>query len=400
MKFKYCFHVKVTAALLLCLGVGAQVSLAEWQPHQIKQGDGQGSHIRLPAQRQALKIPDAKRFLPFGLVQMDNGEIALLASREVPGFHPVIAFSSDDGDTWSKFHETPGPGRPMHLTYLGKGNVSYIVGKVRHFSSDYGRTWTKSFPVPLTKDDQTWHVEGNACVDHDANGMAVKVMESGWHLKLGKTYLDGMVAVFRYSLDGGRTWQGEVSPPQWQQCLTVGKKRFCGAGECALVRAKNGWLVAALRTGMPTLYFGKKKNDHLTGTGVSVSKDDGKTWSEQNVLYTAGRHHANLQRLPNGDLVMSLICRCDIRSGDHLDTHMRGADALISHDNGLTWNLDKRYTLDEYEYYDKSNWLDGKCGHIGAVVLDDGSIVTAYGKYHTAEAVLIKWRPQLRGKSK
>ncbi len=382
----------VSASLLLV--ASTHESRADWQPHQVKRGDGRGGHILLPAQRQTLKIPAVQRLLPFGLVQMDNGEVAILASREVPGlFQPVIAFSSDGGNTWSDFLEVPGQGRPLNLTYLGKGNLSYIIGNARRFSSDYGRTWIESVPLPLPKAGKTWHVEGNACVDRDAKGAALKVMESGWHLKSGKTYRDGMVAVFRHSLDGGRSWQGEVLPPQWQQCLTVKSKQLCGAGESAIVRAKNGWLIAALRTGMPKMYFKQPNNDHLTGTGVSISKDDGKTWSELNVLYTAGRHHANLQRLPNGDLVMSLICRCDIRTGDRLDTHMRGADALVSRDNGLTWNLDKRYTLDEFEYYKQSNWLDGQCGHIGAVALQDGSIITAYGKYNTSQAVLIKWRP-------
>jgi hypothetical protein len=372
---------------------GAQVRAGAWQPHQIKRGDGQGGHVLLPAQRQTLTLSGAKRVLPFGLIKMDNGEIALQASHEAETHDPIIAFSSDGGDTWSAFQDTPGSGRPMHLTYLGKGNVSYIIGATRNFSSDYGRTWTESCSVPLPQNGPTWHVEGNACVDYDAQGMAVKMMESGWHVKSGKTYRDGMVPVFRHSLDGGRTWQDEVSAPQWQQSLTIDKKQFCGAGECALVRAANGWLVAAFRTGMPTFYFDKKNNDHLTGTAVSISKDEGKTWSKLNVLFTTGRHHANLQKVPKGDLVMTLICRCDMRGSDQLDTHMRGADALVSHDNGRTWDLDERYTLDEFEYYDSSNWLDGQCGHIGAVALDDGSMISAYGKYNTAEAVLIKWRP-------
>ena len=45
---------------------------------------------------------------------------------------------------------------------------------------------------------------------------------------------------------------------------------------------------------------------------------------------------------------MSLICRCDIRTGDRPDSHMHGADALISHDHGQTWDIDKRYILDEF----------------------------------------------------
>ena len=366
---------------------------ADWQPHTVKRGDGQGGHTSLPAKRQGLTIPGALHVMPFGLVQMDNGEIALIASRETPGvFQPVIAFSNDGGNTWSAFREMAGKCRPTNVTYLGGGTLTYC-GATRHFSDDYGRTWHESVPIPKTEAGKTWHLEGNACVDRGGDGKAVRVMESGWHLKEGQSYKTGMVAVLRHSLDGGRTWQGEVSPPQWQPVLTVGDDRISGAGECALVRAANGWLVAALRTGMPPKYFDEKNNDHLTGTGISISKDDGKTWSKLNVLYKVGRHHGNLQCLPCGTLVLTLINRCDIRTGDYLDTHLRGVDALVSYDNGLTWNLKNRYTLDEFVYFDKANWLDGQCGHVGAVVLDDGSMIAVYGKYDTAEAVLIKWRP-------
>jgi len=39
-------------------------------------------------------------------------------------------------------------------------------------------------------------------------------------------------------------------------------------------------------------------DDSLEGTAISISKDDGKTWSDMQILFDAGRHHANLQRLP------------------------------------------------------------------------------------------------------
>jgi hypothetical protein len=37
------------------------------------------------AQRQVLKQPDSKHTMPFGLVQMDNGEIVLICSWERQG---------------------------------------------------------------------------------------------------------------------------------------------------------------------------------------------------------------------------------------------------------------------------------------------------------------------------
>ena len=85
------------------------------------------------------------------------------------------------------------------------------------FSSDGGNTWSdfQKVPGPMSQAGKAWHVEGNACVDYDADAVAVKVIESGWHFKPGNSYRDGMVAVFRHSLRWCRTWVGEVSPPQW-----------------------------------------------------------------------------------------------------------------------------------------------------------------------------------------
>ena len=111
------------AAALVFLGLLSLSGLAEakWQPHQVKQRDPQGKEVTLPAQRQTLSIKGQKRVLPFGLIQMDNGEIAMIASRESDEFLPVITFSADGGDTWSDFKDLPGSVRPMHLMYLGQG---------------------------------------------------------------------------------------------------------------------------------------------------------------------------------------------------------------------------------------------------------------------------------------
>jgi len=85
-----------------------------WQEHKIRQGDGKGGWVTWPAHRQVLKHPDANFTMPFGLVRMDNGEIALLCSREKEQpkggktFEPIIAFSKDTephGRTSASFPE-------------------------------------------------------------------------------------------------------------------------------------------------------------------------------------------------------------------------------------------------------------------------------------------------------
>jgi hypothetical protein len=386
--------------------------MSHWEEHTVRQGDGRGGWTLRPAQRQVLKHPDADHTMPFGLARLDNGEVALLCSREKTQadsrtVEPIIAFSKDDGATWSEFMTIPGTvGRPQYLHWLGGGRLSFITEvwakgarPQRIFSEDYRRSWTETVENPLTRDGHGFGVEGNGWVDRDGQGMARAILEIGYHLEAGKSHPTGdFTGVFRRSLDSGRTWTDDVSPPQWKFTAEHnGREWLRGVSEGAVVRAANGDLVAALRTDMPPKYFEGPHDDSLEGTAVSVSQDDGRTWSDLRMLYEAGRHHANLQRLPGGDLVCTLIVRDDIQKdltcGGQLTSHRRGCDALVSRDHGTTWNLDRRYELDGYEFLREDGyWVDGVCGHLASVGLPDGHVLTAYGRYPVG-VVLIKWHP-------
>lgn len=282
----------------------------------------------------------------------------------------------------------------MNLTDHGKGRLSFVTDR-RYFSKDYGRTWPESVDHPRTQSGMAFNLEGNAWVDRDDQGQAKAILELGWHYAPGKSHpKDDATVVFRRSVDGGKTWIDEVAPPQWK--FTVehsGKKWLRGVSEGTIVRAANGDLVAALRTDMPPQYFDGPHDDSLEGTAKSISSDDGKTWSDMQFLFHAGRHHANLQRLPSGDLLCTLVVRDDIQDGK-LASHRRGCDALISRDHGKTWNLDRRYELDGFDFLRPDGyWVDGRCGHIGSVALPDGYIISAYGQYLLGASVLIKWKP-------
>jgi len=404
-----CFSAAVFGWLLAFSALVPNAARGEWQEHRIRQGDGQGGWVTRPALRQVLKHPDANFTMPFGLVQMDNGEIAILCSGEKvqpagnKTFEPTIAFSKDGGATWSDFTIIPGTtGRPQYLEWLGGGRLSFITevfnnaGKPqRIFSDDCGRTWTKRVGHPPTQGGQGFGVEGNGWIDRDEKGAAKAILELGWHYARGKNHpKDDATVVFRRSIDGGMTWIDEVAPSQWK--FTVehnGKKWLRGVSEGAIVRAANGDLVAALRSDMPPRYFDGPHDDSLEGTAISISHDDGKTWSEMQSLFDAGRHHANLQRLPSGDLVCTLVVRDDIQDGK-LASHRRGCDALVSKDHGRTWNLDRRFELDRFEFLRADGyWVDGMCGHIASVVLQDGHVLSAYGQYQLGASVLIKWKP-------
>ena len=177
-----------------------------------------------------------------------------------------------------------------------------------------------------------------------------------------------------------------------------GKRYLRGVSEGSLTRAQNGWLVAALRVDMPPSFYadGAKAHvdfdDSLEGLAVSISRDDGKSWSELKMLFEAGRHHPHLMTLPGGDILMTYIVRVDVRDG-RLASYRRGCEALVSRGNGGTWNMSGRYILDEFEFFDGKKWFNGETGHLCSTLLSDGRVLTVYGKYIAGGACLIRWRP-------
>jgi hypothetical protein len=398
----------VEPATLRCLSKSGFLVEAEplsWKKHFVRQEDGKGGCICHPAQMQFLPRFEDAMITPFGLAQMDNGEIILAGFASSVPERTIVAFSQDRGATWSEYKElrkqTPDQGagsalKPMMLTYLGKGSLSVIQGDTggkRLFSHDYGRTWDEEVPLPPAPDGYAMGVEGNAMVDRDEQGNAVRIAETGQTWSDGGWPANSACLWIRWSYDGGRTWVDASRPEAWKWQETYKGKVFnCGGYEGALVRAANGWIVAGLRMSpAPKHHEHPFLDDNLMGTGFSISKDDGKTWSPIKRIFDAGRMHANLVRLPNDDLVMTVIRRTDFRNGK-LASYRRGCDAVISHDNGLTWDVEHLYTIDDTPYCEGERWLNCVCGHLYSIVLDNGSILTAFGNFLSG-GELIKWKP-------
>jgi hypothetical protein len=159
-----------------------------------------------------------------------------------------------------------------------------------------------------------------------------------------------------------------------------------GVNETALIRAKNGNIVAACRTDNPERF--RTEIDHYGGLGVSISKDNGRTWSKLNMLYQWGRHHASMVLLPGGDIVMTYV----VRKGyvDAPDGFPQfGIEAAVSRDHGQTWDLDHRIILHTWAGNRKRTggkedgpgpqawWASSQA--TSSVLLPDGSILTAFG---------------------
>lgn len=188
-----------------------------------------------------------------------------------------------------------------------------------------------------------------------------------------------------------------------------------------LARAANGDIVAATRTSNRTGYIeahgtnmpnAKKVAydkwrvgtgfDFYCGFGVHISKDNGHTWSPINQLYMHGCFHASPVLMPNNDLVMPHVVRMgydDTPEG----LPQYGIEAVVSHNHGQTWKLDRRYVLDKW----RGEWADRPGGLVklmapnetNTVLLPDGSLITSFErgvleagvKYHRV-LKLVHWR--------
>lgn len=371
-----------------------------WKEHAVRKGDGKGGWDYRPARFRFLHAPYGKTLMPFGLALMDNGEVILVGSWNDGHNRIVLAFSKDNGDTWTDWHTIRiGHGRPMMLLALGKRKVTMAGGR-RYYSSDYGRTWPwdeRILTPPPLSDGSRLGQEGNALADRDADGNVIRIAETGHSsASIGKDYpVSATLGCIRWSNDHGRTWTDESAPKEWQWEDTYqGKTYKRGVSEGSLVRAKNGWIVAALRTDMPAKFF-KTHNDNFEGIGVSISKDDGKSWSPIEVLFKAGRMHPHLLLMPNGDIVMGYIVRQDIGDDLHYASYRRGCEAIVSRDNGLTWDIAGKYVLDDAQWSDGGGaGIEGlACGHTCSVLLENGDILTAYGHYRSRGIAVIRWTP-------
>jgi hypothetical protein len=306
--------------LLLCaaLFAGRALLLAAdgWAPHTVWQLNGAAPLIPVPATLQILtRTWDRLVTEPYLVYMPEKNRLLISLIRDTikesgnTGTHwprKIVMLSSDDGgDTWTEPRDAVAC---TGLTYLGNGMVMASTGS-RWLSVDYGETWQAVAPTPTLPNGRVFNRWDPMLVDKDpATGRVVRLAEAGYEdVQTPKPHSEGYL---RFSHDEGRTWPDVIKVPQW-----------IGASEIALARAGNGDLIAACRTdptpipdpGTPvaatrtTLTHTRLPEGHdwYSGLGVSISKDNGATWSPVSELYDWGRMFPSMVRLPNDDLVMS-----------------------------------------------------------------------------------------------
>jgi len=181
----------------------------EFKDHWVYQLDRQGGRIAHQAQFRFLPTYEGMEVIPWGLAQMDNGEIAVAGvagaiDGQADQLQTVVGFSHDGGSTW-KYRPVEGcTARPMMLVYLGNGVLSFMAHEIyavnppeasekpaqsfsatpgatytRLYSHDYGRTWTERVNSPTAPDGCPVELEGSSLIDRDENGVAVLIGETG-----------------------------------------------------------------------------------------------------------------------------------------------------------------------------------------------------------------------------
>ncbi len=266
------------------------------------------------------------------IVRLDTGRIVLVATawlHKTGAEVPILMTSDDEGKSWSQprevnFHD--------QLVDLGGGKVGCFGGQCV-FSDDGGATWTKPQPLKLPGANASG---AHGTIVNDGKRLAgVFFAESDPHGPVDWT----AYSYLRFSEDLGRTWGDPVQlPPDW--CTSEG----------AVTVARDGALVAALRTGPQRSVLDALAgttdsligyNDHWRRITTARTIDDGETWTDHQVHFRWGKTHSELITLPNGDILLTYA----VRSGELDGQAYHGIEAVLSHDNGKTWDWPNRYYL-------------------------------------------------------
>ncbi len=271
--------------------------------------------------------------------------------------HALMLFSENEGQSWSPPRQVSLRGSPIGLGgqklmfYGWKSKTEEADRAYLWFSDDGGETWGDPEPIPHLPDGREMYFQGSVLVERDTAWFIFWTPEFPAYNQWQGGAIFSRALIRCYHLSNHRWDEPQFFPLEW------------GLNEGSIIRAKNGNLVAALRTQMIDVPI---QSDHYMGLATCVSRDNGKTWSEPSHHFRFGHHHAELLMLSDGRILMTYAAR--IGELDGLVYH--GVEAVISRDHGETWDWDHRYIL--------FRWHD-QCLHSPqSILLSDGRILTAF----------------------
>jgi hypothetical protein len=344
--------------------------------HVVLQLDGDKQPVAIPAEMQWISESwnGDNAQMPYLVYLPEKDQLLMLVQCGQP-IHSALITSADRGTNWSarRWLSTDTAGQPngvgLGLTCLSEGRLLAFPEDLKTLwtSSNYGGTWKGVTPGQTTAERYAWDP---LLVVRDRQGRIQRVAQGCWTptgVPWGSSTAPYSQAYLRLSTDEGRTWGESAKVPQW-----------LGVNEVQLMLAGNGDWVAACRTDYPAR-FAHLQFDHYGGLGLSISKDLGRTWSTPKRVYEWGRHHPSLVQLPGKRLLMTYVVRLgypDTPSG----FPQFGVEAMLSGDDGRTWDFDHRYVLAAWvgNLKDERSWF---CSvqSTSTVLLPDGTLLTAFG---------------------
>lgn len=371
------------------LSLPAPQTVANWQWAQCPSGPDQPYTGYLPE-----------------VVQLESGKLLMGFLWRYPSdvssadneYGYAYSLSDDSGMTWEPprwaSEDSQSVGKPVVKASLGLAAIrsglltlNPMAGRPRWFASDNGHHWYQAGQdVVIPKDllpgfDSLWEMWHPILIDRDAAGNATRLTETRWYkFNDPKTGRVRCRAGLWHSYPGENGEIGQV----WEPRSLVLPEEWIGVSEVCLVRAKNGDLVAAVRTEPspnPTDPTVGLDFDEFSGLGFSRSADNGATWSPVWLAYPYGRYHSSLVVLGDGTMVCChVVNHAYIKSPDGLPRF--GVEALVSPNHGISWDFDHRYILGAWKGLFGGNSLEtyysGARG-TSSVVLDSGEILTVFG---------------------
>lgn len=368
--------------------------------HVVLRLEGEAKPVAIRAEMQWTSQPwDGENAqMPYLVFLPDKERLLMLVQCGQP-IRSALISSEDWGQTWSARHwlSTDPAGRPegvgLGLTCLSRGELLAFPEDLKTLwsSTDYGRTWTGNAGREAGVETYAWDP---LLVVRDSQGRVERVAQGCWSptgIPWGSPEAPYSQAFFRTSTDAGRTWSELSKVPQW-----------LGVNEVQLIRAANGDWVAACRTDYPRR-FARLQFDHYGGLGVSISKNQGRTWSDVKSLYEWGRHHPSLVLLPDKRILMTYVVRLGYPN-NALGFPQFGVEAICSSDHGKTWDIGHRHVLARWvgNLKDERSWFCS-AQSTSTVLLPDGTLLTAFGTGFSNHAgtsrckmdvALTRWRLQ------
>lgn len=266
-------------------------------------------------------------------------------------FFIYVYKSTDNGKNWVKINKTELMGKePAMITCpdgtlvmtaqpIVDGEMGYNLPVYR--SEDGGTTWetnyisgNRDYPRNLFLDN-----DGSICFMRCA-GVLFEFEDNA------KNKADPRIEICR-SYDNGKTFEvsyGDIT--DWD---------YAGFMEISSNRLENGSLIASLRH-QPS----GTKGEGFENTLLTRSTDNGVTWSKPEVISRTGEVHFHITKLSNGKLL-----------GTYSNYHVPfGVCAVLSEDNGLTW--------DYKSYYQLAISADYYVGWGTTIELPNGELLTCY----------------------